>query len=124
MANESRKIMGYRSEVALSVTTDAAFLLKELCEHNTDLKEIIEEGLNGMDWNSETIRNGHEITFYWTDIKWYDSYPGIVQIQAFMDNYNSDEWRFIRIGEDIDDNIEDGYFYDSGIYINRSIEGQ
>jgi len=113
--------MGYRSEVALALTTDAAVLLKELCEHSKDLREIVEDGIDATDWRSDAIQNGNTIIFYWCDIKWYEGYPGITQIQAFMDNTESEEWRFLRIGEDFDDATEEGHFYDSGIHISRSI---
>jgi len=113
--------MGYRSEVALALTTDAAVLLKKLCEHSKDLREIVEDGIDATDWRSDAIQNGNTIIFYCCDIKWYEGYPGITQIQTFMDNNDSDEWRFLRIGEDIDDTVLEGDFYDSGIHINRSI---
>ena len=55
--------MGYRSEVALALTTDAAVLLKKLCEHSKDLREIVEDGIDATDWGPDAIQNGSAVIF-------------------------------------------------------------
>ena len=47
--------MGYRSEVALALVEDAAILLKELCEHNTDLKEFIDGADEQRAWTLDEM---------------------------------------------------------------------
>ena len=42
-------------------------------------------------------------------------------LQAFMNETNGDEWLFIRIGEESDDTEEQGQFWESDMYIERSI---
>ena len=113
--------MGYRSEVALAVTTDAATLLKILSKHNKDLEEILEEGITIEEWREDYIRQGHTIVFEWGDIKWYTDAPGVKQLEDFMIMTDETEWRFARVGESADDSVIDGQFYDSGLYISRSI---
>ena len=69
--------------------------------------------------------------FAWDGIKWYDTYEGVAAIQDFIEwcqseqievdgkEVNADEYyRFVRIGEEMDDNEIEGYGFD--IHIERS----
>ena len=70
--------------------------------------------------------------FRWGHIKWYDSYEGVQAIIDFMDwcegesikDENGEEqsadnfYRFVRIGEEMDDNEVQGWGFD--IHIERS----
>tara|TARA_A100001515_G_scaffold47127_2_gene37200 strand:+ start:2434 stop:2805 length:372 start_codon:yes stop_codon:yes gene_type:complete len=74
----------------------------------------------------------------WDHIKWYDSFPEIEMLNKLIEAMESDEldefgipsnddapipsemFRFVRIGEDMDDNEVRGYGFDN-IYISRGI---
>jgi hypothetical protein len=121
MANESRKIMAYRSEVALALTTDAAILLKALSNHSSTLKELISCAHDKINWSDEEIDQGSTVKLYWQDIKWYEGDTAIEQVQTFLDNTDEESWLFIRIGEDCDDLDQSGQFYESETRVERRI---
>lgn len=134
--------MGYRSEVVLVVSKDVMpqFMVtmakspeaRKLCwsEHDRMIKDYDGEG---------------NILFAWGGIKWYDSYEGIRAIEDFMDWCDGEDipvsveqkaadksptpvthldgdqcYRFIRIGEDSDDNIERGWLTHD-VHITREV---
>ena len=121
--------MGYRSEVILAVGPEVMpqFLTtlakspeaRALCfeEHDDMIKDYCDE--KGA------------MLFRWEHIKWYDSYEGVSAIQDFIDWCDSEDievdgkevnadgfYRFVRIGEELDDNEAQGWGFD--IYIERS----
>ena len=113
--------MGYRSEVVLVVSKEVMpqFMVtmakspeaRKLCwgEHDTMLKDYDGEG---------------NILFAWRGIKWYNTYECIGAIEDFMDwcegEAKEEEFRFIRIGEDADDNIERGWLTHD-VHITREV---
>ena len=121
--------MGYRSEVILAVGPEVMpqFMVtmakspeaRKLCWGDTD--NLIED--YGGDKGA--------FLFRWADIKWYDSYEAIEAIQDFIEWCNSEDievdgkmqqaaeyFRFVRIGEEMDDNDVDGWGFD--IHIERT----
>jgi len=121
--------MGYRSEVILAVGPEVMpqFMVtmakspeaRELCwaDHDEMIKDYC--GEKGA------------FLFRWNSIKWYDSYEGIAAIQDFVNwcaceqievdgkEVNADDfYRFVRIGEEMDDNEVEGWGFD--INIERS----
>tara|TARA_R110002020_G_scaffold98887_1_gene235131 strand:- start:57 stop:470 length:414 start_codon:yes stop_codon:yes gene_type:complete len=136
--------MGYRSQVVLAVDEAIvpafmAMLAKETQAHDFCFA------------NSDEVITGYtkkgSFLFRWDHIKWYDTFPEVQAIEAFMEaateNDLSDygektapltkrmnmedaegEWsehfRFLRIGEEYGDVEEWGYGFD--IYMNRAID--
>ena len=121
--------MGYRSEVILAVGPEVMpqFMVtmakspeaRKLCWGDTD--NLIED--YGGDKGA--------FLFRWADIKWYDSYEAIEAIQDFIEWCNSEDievdgkiveaaeyFRFVRIGEETDDNEVAGWGFD--IHIERT----
>ena len=122
--------MGYRSEVILAVGPEVMpqFMVtmakspeaRAMCfaEHDEMVKDY------GDDKGA--------FLFRWGQIKWYDSYEGVQAIIDFMDwcegesikDENGEEqsadnfYRFVRIGEEMDDNEVQGWGFD--IHIERS----
>ena len=121
--------MGYRSEVILAVGPEVMpqFMVtmakspqaRELCwaHHDEMIKDYA--GVKGA------------FLFRWDHIKWYDSYEEIAAIQDFLNWCNSEDievdgkmqhaaeyFRFVRIGEETDDNETDGWGFD--IHIERT----
>jgi len=132
--------MGYRSEVVLyvgpevmpqfMVTMAKCQAARELCfgdadEHIKDYRD--EKG---------------SMLFKWGWLKWYDSFPCVQAIEDFMDwcegedipmgekdtegkeitRHGEEFFKFIRIGEEMDDNEQRGDAMWGDICINRSIE--
>jgi len=123
--------MGYRSQVVLAVGKEVLpqFLVtmakspeaRAMCFSHADqmIKDYDEDGA---------------MCFYWSQIKWYDNYECVQAIAEFMDWCESEVigegneatdassfFRFIRTGEDNDDNVVRGYGYND-IHISRNIE--
>ena len=63
----------------------------------------------------------YEGKLYWDYVKWYDGYDEVGFIEEFLESIPDEDYRFIRLGEDSDDNEERGEYFDSDIYISRSI---
>ena len=63
--------------------------------------------------------------FCWGHIKWYDSYEPIQALIDFMDwaegEDHEEEFKFIRIGEELDDTEQRGWGFQE-VYVTRSIE--
>lgn len=111
--------MGYRSNVALALTSDAAKVLRALCEHETDIRSLIDDADEKIGWGST---ESDVVKLMWQNIKWYTDYDiGIQALQAFLDNTDEIEWYFLRLGEEPDDVQTEGGFWESDIYIQRTI---
>ena len=115
--------MGYRSEVAIALTPEAAnklFVLQEFCP---ELKELIKDADEASHFDKESIDKGFDVKFYWNHIKWYDSYTEIQQMETFLYQILDDdsEYLLLRIGEETDDMETQGHFWESDMYIQRSI---
>ena len=127
--------MGYRSEVILALDAKLVPALmtafakceqtQKMCTQDTD--------------NLETDYDGEgNWLMRWDHIKWYDSFPEIEMLNKLIEAMESDEldecgmptnddapisselFRFVRIGEDMDDNEVRGHGFDN-IYISRGI---
>ena len=117
--------MGYRSTVALAVDNEImpafmAALAQEpeamrmvFSHHDTLLKDYCGEG---------------NLLVVWDSIKWYESYPEIAKIEQFItdpsdfgfEDEPGEHFRFVRIGEEMDDNATEGWGFDA-LYISRSL---
>lgn len=106
--------MGYRSEVLLALKPKARALLSTYIARGGQLAALFTDEEADID-----KRNDGDITYRWDSIKWYDSYPeigAIIDFMARLDNEDlEEEYKFIRIGEDADDNETRGYGFDVGI---------
>lgn len=106
--------MGYRSQVALELAKEENDLFQALYAAN------FPEDLSSLYDNVE--KESEDGTLYcWDSIKWYDSYPEVSFIKSFINNLNYEDYAFVRLGEESDDNeyCGDGSLF--GLCINRSI---
>ena len=115
--------MGYRSEVAIALTSEAAnklFVLQEFCP---ELKELINDADETSHFDKQSIDRGFDTKLYWNHIKWYDTYTEIQQMETFLYQILEDDeaFLFLRIGEETDDMESRGHFWESDMYIQRSI---
>ena len=122
--------MGYRSQVAVALTDDAARLFKIIISHFPKDHEI--HSLMSADqssFNDTTLREALDDSqwvgskIYFEDVKWYDGYSCVQVVSEFLESIPPEDFRYIRIGEESDDVEETGEFYDSDLYVARSIEG-
>ena len=114
--------MGYRSEAALALTSDAASVLRELCEHQLALKELINNNVDNHGWDSpDPDFTERAVKLRWSSIKWYEDCLGVRILQTFMYETDETEFHFLRIGEGNEDTEEQGQFWESDMYIERSI---
>ena len=107
--------MGYRSDVGLALSKSGAIRLQEK--------------LNTLDKNSETYFNVTNLLEYthshrkheesgaelylWDYLKWYDNYSDVRFIEDLMGELEDEEFLFLRLGEDMNDNEEKGSFWDN-----------
>ena len=134
--------MGYRSEVVLIVGKEVMPQFMVTMAKSPDARALC----FGEAKRQEDYEEKGNMLFSWFDIKWYDSYEGVRAIEDFLDWCDSEDvpvseeqakadmsptpithvdgdqcYRFVRIGEDLDDNETRGSgFWDVGV--RRSIE--
>ena len=107
--------MGYRSDVGLALSK--AGMLR------------LQEKLNSLDKDSETFFSVSELLKYackhmkheetgaelylWEYLKWYDNYSDVRFIEDLMNELEWEDFLFLRLGEDMNDNEEKGSFWDN-----------
>jgi hypothetical protein len=116
--------MGYRSEVAYVIRfKDKAMRELFVSMQRAKADPHINEALN------ETVEIEDCLLGYHADhVKWYEEYEGVKAHETLMsdsiDLFNKDEditgWRFVRLGEEAEDNIqeEDGNSDDLYEYVD------
>ena len=120
--------MGYRSEVCIALTDAAARLLRTIEEHlpeNSDLRSLLRDSEG--DYRDTPPPHefkelaSYESKLYWGGLKWYEGFKEVSDLIGFLENICPTNYRFVRVGEDLDDVEEHGEFYDSEVYVHRSI---
>lgn len=79
-------------------------LLKEFDKENKNLMELLEV--------AEAKESRGVVVIKWDSLKWYPEFPEVRAINKFLWQLSNEDkpYKFIRIGEDVDD-IEVGYNY-------------
>jgi len=122
--------MGYRSEVCIGLTDDAARLFRTIVEHMPETHEIhsllldAERPMDKSPWRDEhkDPDKDCETKLYWNQVKWYEGYECVDLIECFLTECVPEEdYRFLRVGEETDDTEERGDYYDSDMHIQRTI---
>ena len=97
--------MGYRSDVSLTIEKpDFDKLLEQVQSSNDNIKWMFN--------TAKKLIHGQLVTLYWEWVKWYEEFEEIEFFETFYKNL--DHYKFIRIGENAEDNYEDY----RGDYIN------
>jgi hypothetical protein len=99
--------MGYRSDVTVLIYPDNSEQNAERYDTlkvlmNTTFKLTYEEFESNFEWLDRRLVLKFEVT----SIKWYDSYPDIMNFQSMLDAIGDMEgynYEFMRVGEDYDD---------------------
>ena len=111
--------MGYRSEVAFAIApplVDKFLAVMAASEKVRDLVKFDEKYKEGIEFDK--YEKG-DIFVHLGSIKWYDGYEEIDKIKEFFAEHEEDDdnIRFVRIGEDFDDQELMGYYQEDTIYI-------
>lgn len=106
--------MGYRSDVALELTKEKNDLFRALYavkfpEDIAFLYECVES------------ENEDGTLYHWTSVKWYSSFAEVSFIETFINSLDYEDFAFIRIGGESDDNEHRGDGDLFGLFINRRI---
>ena len=121
--------MGYRSEVILAVGPEVMPQFMVTMAKSPEARRMCFSDADTMIKDYCDIEGA--FLFRWSYIKWYDSFEEVAAIQDFIEwcqseqievdgkQVNADEYyRFVRIGEEMDDNEVEGWGFD--IHIERS----
>jgi hypothetical protein len=115
--------MGYRSEVVFAIApplVDKFLAVMAASEEVRDLVKYNEDYKEGIRFN---YYNEGDIVVNLSSIKWYEDFEEVKKIKEFFeDAVNDDEGgednvRFIRIGDDPQDQEVMGYYEDDQLYI-------
>jgi len=117
--------MGYRSDVAIAIHKDLqgdflTFL------NTTELMAEIFGDMSDFHLDKDYQDSGHWL-FICNGVKWYSSYKDIEMFEKFFNAMDEDDdyqekYRFLRIGEEIEDIEYRGDWHDSEIYVSREIQ--
>jgi hypothetical protein len=121
--------MGYRSEVILAIGPEVMPQFMVTMAKSPAARAMCWADHDDMVKDYCNIKGA--LLFRWSCIKWYDSYECVQAIIDFIDwceseqikvdgkEVNADDYyRFVRIGEEMDDNEVQGWGFD--IHIERS----
>ena len=104
--------MGYRSHVMLELKKEQNDIFQAL---------YVSKFPDDAEWLFKCIENyDDEATLYNFDfIKWYDSFPEVIFVESFLNNLYFEDYRFVRVGEELDDTEERGDSNYYNLYIRR-----
>ena len=129
--------MGYRSEVILAIDAKIVPALMVAFAKCEETQKLCTQHVDNLETDYDGEGNW---LMRWDHIKWYDSYPEIAMLNNLIEAMESDDleefglkdltlsasdgygelFKFVRIGEEMDDNEVRGYGFDN-IYISRHI---
>jgi hypothetical protein len=94
--------MGYRSDVAFCFKRPPQLVIPM----------SIDNFAKDLPWD-DIIDNGDSMLFSISSIKWYEGYEVIANVMKFLKSLEYDDYLFIRLGEDSNDNETEGGWYDN-----------
>lgn len=104
-------LMGYHSEVVITLSEKAKKLLEEKLNNlSEEEKENMEDIFSCS--NAHFIHESGAELYHWEWIKWYNSYPEVAFVENFLNDLDDEDYCFLRIGEDLGDIEQQGFFYD------------
>jgi hypothetical protein len=120
-------MMGYRSEVAYVIRfedTETKQKWVSMAKLNTQFNQALKECQFVDDMHKDYI------SAYFLHVKWYDQYEDVQAHTAMLESISEDAdekvyARFVRIGEEQDDNEDLAYGengYDIELYISRNVD--
>ena len=115
--------MGYRSDVALVLSRKGTEKLNATLNDSKisdNTRSSLSRLLDNADDKHEDISTGAKI-WYWEWIKWYPEYSDISILEELMSELADEEFRFIRIGEEMTDIEENGSYYNNPFGLDLTI---
>jgi len=121
--------MGYRSEVCIALTDDAVRVLSTILEHlpaSHEARNLLRDAqiqpgyLSDFQAHKDSSKDC-ELKLYWDYVKWYEGYECVDFVETFLQEIPHEDYRFVRVGEESDDVEERGDYYDSDVFVRRSI---
>ena len=130
--------MGYRSQVVLAIDARIMPAFMAMFAKNEEAQKLCTKYVDTLDTDYQGDGNWLMV---WNEIKWYESYPDVGPVVAFIEAMNCDDlaeygmkdgisdsdgfgaagyYRFCRIGEDSEDIEQMGYAFDD-IAVQRDI---
>ena len=107
--------MGYYSNVGIALSKKGVDTLKKAMTDkalDAGLRKEIEELLNSREVHN-VADNGDEL-WVWGDIKWYDfAFEEIGWLMERLNDLDADDYYYVRIGEDHEDNVVQGAYWDN-----------
>ena len=91
--------MGYRSDVAIALSKEAAALLKKRLEAATADERYL---LDNADLHNVDKESGDEL-WRWHYVKFYEEFREVAFINSFLQELDPSNFMFIRVGETYDD---------------------
>ena len=116
--------MGYRSDVAIAIHKDQIGEFLTFL-NTTELMAEIFGDMSDFHLDKDYQEEGHWL-FTVDSVKWYSSYKDIQMFEKFftaMDETveHNAQYRFLRIGEQVEDIEYRGEWWDSNIFVRREI---
>jgi len=115
--------MGYRSDVAFAVGPPLVDKFLAVMAASEKVRDLIKWD----DKHQEGIRFDYyekgDIFVVLHSVKWYDGSEAVDKIVEFMNDasenamHEEDWFRFVRVGEELDDIVQMGYYNDDKIYV-------
>ena len=92
--------MGYRSDVAIALASEAVELLKEklVLTKDADKRYLFDH----PDHHAIDNDTGDEL-FRWNQVKWYSDYPEVDFVTRFLHELDPSSYLFVRVSELYDD---------------------
>ena len=120
--------MGYRSDVAIAIHKDLQGEFLTFLNTEELMAQIFGD-MSDFQLDKDYQGEGHWL-FTANSIKWYatfDDYADIQMFEKFMDAMEEviekrEKYRFVRIGEELEDIEYRGGWYEADIYVKREIE--
>ena len=120
--------MGYRSDVAIAIHKDLQGEFLTFLNTEKLMADIFGDN-SDFDFDKDYQCDGHWL-FTANSIKWYatwDEYADIQMFEKFMDamdenDDHQEKYRFLRIGEEIEDIEYRGDWCEADIYVKREIQ--
>ena len=120
--------MGYRSEVVIAISKDLMPHFLTVLAKEPGCRPMV---FKDHDYMNENYDGEETFVVSWEHVKWYEGYPEVDAINDFIERCDGDEiegiddiyehFRFLRLGEDTNDNVESGYLHATDICFHRSI---
>jgi hypothetical protein len=100
-------------------------IISHLPEHHEVHHLIKEDAANFRDITKSQIANQDfdcDSKMYFEHVKWYESYEDVSFIEEVLHSIDDEEWLITRVGEEQNDIEQTGSYYDSDVYVSRSIQ--